>query len=96
VTHAVIDTIALVGHVVAVLAVFLAAAAAARWAARRIRQPDVIAEIAVGLLAGVAIGAVGGPRAVTVLLPPDVLEHRMPRRQMTTMSSARFLSCLTA
>jgi hypothetical protein len=40
---------------------------------------------------GVAFDALS--RAVPVRA--DV-EHRMPRRQMTTMSSARFLSCLTA
>ena len=66
------DVIVNAVQVMAVIAVVLLVAQVGRRLARRVRQPGVVAEIAIGLLAGPAILAVGGRGAVAVLLPPAV------------------------
>jgi len=60
-------------HVVAVLAVVLAAALLGRLAARAARQPEVIGEILAGILIVPVVAAVAGHGALAALLPPDVL-----------------------
>ncbi len=61
------------GHVLAALAAVLLAAYMGRRAAGRLRQPGVVAEIAVGLLIAPLIFAVGGHHVLAVLLPPKVV-----------------------
>ncbi|POX38812.1 hypothetical protein C3486_21265 [Streptomyces sp. Ru73] len=60
-------------HVAAVLAVVLVAAKAGREAARRLRQPEVIGEITMGLLAGPVALAVLGEETFAAVLPEAVL-----------------------
>ncbi|GAA4545303.1 cation:proton antiporter [Amycolatopsis samaneae] len=61
-------------HVVLALAAVLLLAFLGRLAARRLRQPVVIGEIALGLAVGPLVLAAGGPRLLEVLLPPAVLD----------------------
>ncbi|MEV3991277.1 cation:proton antiporter [Streptomyces sp. NPDC049837] len=61
-------------HAVAALAVVLLLAAAGRSAARRLRQPEVIGEITVGLLAGPAVIALFGKTSLDALLPGPVFD----------------------
>ncbi|NEC84725.1 cation:proton antiporter [Streptomyces sp. SID12501] len=60
-------------HVVAALLITLALASAGRRAAVRLRQPDVIGEISVGLLAGPLLLAILGRQAFDAALPAEVL-----------------------
>ncbi|MFJ4842515.1 cation:proton antiporter [Streptomyces sp. NPDC088746] len=60
-------------HGAAALLVALALAAVGRRAAVRLRQPDVIGEIGVGLLAGPLLLAVLGRSAFDAVLPADVV-----------------------
>jgi Kef-type K+ transport system membrane component KefB len=59
-------------HVVAALAGVLLAAHLGRLLTRALRQPGVIAEVAIGLLIGPVILAIGGNGALTALVPPIV------------------------
>ncbi|HEX6347467.1 cation:proton antiporter [Umezawaea sp.] len=68
------STVLLGLHVVAVLAVVLAAALLGRLAARAARQPEVIGEILAGMLIVPVVAAVAGHGALAELLPPDVLD----------------------
>ncbi|MEU3712670.1 cation:proton antiporter [Streptomyces catenulae] len=61
-------------HAVAALAVVLLLAAAGRAAARRLRQPEVVGEVTVGLLAGPAVVASFGAPALDVVLPRPVFD----------------------
>ncbi|MBP0452194.1 MULTISPECIES: cation:proton antiporter [unclassified Kitasatospora] len=61
-------------HVAAVLAVVLVAAKAGREAARLLRQPEVIGEITMGLLAGPVALALLGPDTFASVLPKAVLD----------------------
>ncbi|GAX51790.1 cation:proton antiporter [Streptomyces olivochromogenes] len=67
-------SLAQAAHVAAVLVVVLLLALAGRAAARRLRQPEVIGEITVGLLAGPTVLHLLGPGTFDVLLPGPVLE----------------------
>ncbi|MGW5126348.1 cation:proton antiporter domain-containing protein [Streptomyces sp. NPDC004069] len=60
-------------HSVVVLAAVLAAARAGGWAARRLGQPEVIGEMAVGLLVAPAVRAALGDHAFHAVLPEPVL-----------------------
>jgi Kef-type K+ transport system membrane component KefB len=60
-------------HVAAILAVVLVAAKAGREAARLLRQPEVIGEITMGLLAGPAALALLGEDTFATVLPKAVL-----------------------
>jgi Kef-type K+ transport system membrane component KefB len=59
-------------HVVAALAGVLLAAHLGRLLTRALRQPGVIVEVAIGLLSGPVIMAIGGNGALTALMPPIV------------------------
>ncbi|MFE3176904.1 cation:proton antiporter [Amycolatopsis sp. NPDC059090] len=61
-------------HVGAAVAAVLLVAAAGRFAARRLRQPEVVGEILCGVLAGPVVVGLAGPAALRTVLPPDVLE----------------------
>ncbi|MFC8917298.1 cation:proton antiporter [Streptomyces sp. NPDC057116] len=69
-----LDLLLRVTHAVTALAVVLLLAAAGRSAARRLRQPEVIGEITVGLLAGPAVIALFGTTALDALLPGPVFD----------------------
>ncbi|MER5311982.1 cation:proton antiporter [Streptomyces sp. NPDC002773] len=60
-------------HAVAVLGVVAVIAYAGRWAARLLRQPVVVGEVTLGLLAGPAALALMGRPAFDTLLPGPVL-----------------------
>jgi Kef-type K+ transport system membrane component KefB len=60
------------GHISLALAVVFAAAYLGRLVARLLRQPEVIGEIAVGLLVGPALLFAGGSDAAAALVPPHV------------------------
>ncbi|MFF5212017.1 cation:proton antiporter [Streptosporangium sp. NPDC000396] len=62
------------GHITAILCGVLLAAYAGGRLARALGQPVVIGEVGVGLLAGPALLAAGGPDLVTALLPPAQLD----------------------
>ncbi|MET9452937.1 cation:proton antiporter [Streptomyces cinerochromogenes] len=62
------------GHLVALLAVVLLLARTGRAAARRLRQPEVIGEIVVGLLAGPAVLHLLGRDTFDAVLPGTVLD----------------------
>ncbi|MEU3058856.1 cation:proton antiporter [Streptomyces subrutilus] len=70
----VIDILTRTAHVLALLAVILLLAWAGRAAARLLRQPEVIGEITLGLLAGPAALHVMGPGAFDAVLPAPVLD----------------------
>ncbi|MFE0703622.1 cation:proton antiporter [Streptomyces sp. NPDC058872] len=60
-------------HAVAVLGVVAPIAYAGRWAARLVRQPVVVGEVTLGLLAGPAALALVGRLAFDTMLPEPVL-----------------------
>ncbi|TDT23056.1 transporter (CPA2 family) [Streptomyces sp. BK208] len=60
-------------HLLAVLVTVLAAARGGRAVARRLRQPEVVGEITLGLLAGPAVLAFFGRPAFDAVLPQPVL-----------------------
>lgn len=60
-------------HAVAVLGVVALIAYAGRWAARLVRQPVVVGEVTLGLLAGPAALALAGRPAFDTMLPEPVL-----------------------
>lgn len=62
-----------VAHIVVTLAAVLLIALLGRWAARALRQPEVIGEIAAGVLIGPVMVAAVGPDAFGRLVPGDVL-----------------------
>ncbi|MBC9727070.1 cation:proton antiporter [Streptomyces sp. TRM68367] len=69
---------ALTGHVAIAVAVVLAGAPPARALARRLGQPAVVAEIALGMIAGPLVLRLGGSGALDLLVPADVhtgLDH---------------------
>ncbi|WP_200300928.1 cation:proton antiporter [Streptomyces adelaidensis] len=70
----VLDLLLRTTHAVAALAVVLLFAAAGRSAARRLRQPEVIGEITVGLLAGPAVIALFGTAFLDAVLPGPVFD----------------------
>src|SRR6266550_3728676 len=69
----IVDTVARLAHLLVALAAVLLVAQLGRMAARTVRQPTVVAEIAAGLLIGPAILGLGGQHMLAVLLPADVL-----------------------
>ncbi|MEV0693892.1 cation:proton antiporter [Streptomyces sp. NPDC050388] len=62
-------------HGAAVLAVVLLLAAAGRRAARRLRQPEVVGEVTMGLVAAPLVLALAGRPALDTLLPPSLVTH---------------------
>ncbi|MFE1291248.1 cation:proton antiporter [Streptomyces sp. NPDC058751] len=62
----------LTGHVTLAVAVVLAGARLAHLLARRTGQPAVVAEIALGMIAGPLVLRLGGTDALDVVVPPDV------------------------
>ncbi|MFF8827738.1 cation:proton antiporter [Streptomyces sp. NPDC015131] len=67
-----LDLLRWAAHAVAALAAVLLLAAAGRSAARRLRQPEVVGEVTVGLLAGPAVVALFGGAVLDALLPGPV------------------------
>lgn len=70
----VVDLLTRSVHVLTILAVILLLAWTGRAAARLLRQPEVIGEITVGLLAGPAALYLMGPAAFDAVLPGPVLD----------------------
>ncbi|GAA2487437.1 cation:proton antiporter [Streptomyces gobitricini] len=70
----VLDLLLRITHAVTALAVVLLLAAAGRSAARRLRQPEVIGEITVGLLVGPAVIALFGKTFLDAVLPGPVFD----------------------
>ncbi|MCP2339302.1 cation:proton antiporter [Actinomadura rupiterrae] len=70
---AAVEPLGRAGHVLAALGAVLLVAAAGRYAARRSRQPEVIGELAAGLLAGPAVLWLAGRHGLDMLLPRGVL-----------------------
>jgi Kef-type K+ transport system membrane component KefB len=62
-----------VAHIAVTFSVVLLIALLGRWAARALRQPEVIGEIAAGVLIGPIMVAAVGPDAFDRLVPGDVL-----------------------
>ncbi|MGW1818025.1 cation:proton antiporter [Streptomyces sp. NPDC002125] len=70
----VLDSLILPAHVAAALVAAFLLARAGRAAARRLRQPEVVGEVTVGLLAGPAVLAVAGRDRFGLVLPDAVLD----------------------